>query len=275
MVNVVGQVFGGENVGDGGVGVVCFDFDIVVVVGFQYVFYEFGCRCVVDGNKNIGIRDFCYFVCVDVFGFYVGYVQRYVSFNDFFQSVELKCFDFFVFQQMFLKDFFGVQFVVVVDQGYFGGEVCQEQCFFNGGIVVVDYYDFLFVIKEVVVGCVGGNFKVFEFFFVFYVQLFGVGVGCEDYCVCGIGCVVVVFGYERLYGCIKFRDNVVDDFGVYGVCMCFYIDYQVRVLDFGVIGLVFNFGCGGQLVVGFDVLYKNWVQYCVVCVDVCGIICWV
>lgn len=47
----------------------------------------------------------------------------------------------------------------------FSGDIGQIQCFFNGGIVIVDDGNFLVMIEEVIISCVGRNFFIFECFF--------------------------------------------------------------------------------------------------------------
>lgn len=109
----------------------------------------------VDGDKDVICCDVVFCVCRGVVQMDVGYVWWLVFVLNFGQFMILDYFDFGMFEQVVLQDFFCLQVVVVMYQCYFVGEIGQKQCFFDGGIVVVDYCYLMVVIEEVVVGCVG------------------------------------------------------------------------------------------------------------------------
>lgn len=167
------------------------DFQIVVVY-CQLVVEQGGVWMMVDGYEEVVGVDVVGVVVQGGFYVYVGYVGIVVQY--FFYLVVLDGFDFVFgdfFEQFVLYDFFCFQGVVVVDQVDFVGDVGQVQCFFYGGVVVIDYDYVLVVVEEVVIGGVGGDVVVFEGFFGWDVQVFGGGVSGDDQCVVGVFVIVV------------------------------------------------------------------------------------
>lgn len=73
-----------------------------------------------------------------------------------------------------------MEWVMVMYDGDWFCDVGEVECFFDGGIVVIDY-DYVFVvIEEVIVGGVGWYVEVLEGFFRVDVELFCFGVGVDD-----------------------------------------------------------------------------------------------
>ena len=165
--------------------------------------------------------------------------------------------DLFVFKEAILQDFFGTETITAVNHGDLGGKICQEQCFFHGGVAAADHDNLHAAIEKAITGRTGRYTKAFEGFFAIEPEPFCPCARRQNHRVCGVGIPRVAFRNERPLRRVEFSDDIPDDFSAHRGGMLLHLHHELRPLNFGKARVVFHLGCGRQLAARLNPLHED------------------